>query len=60
MLYVMLRDGSVKEVQGADSARIENGQLVFRDPRGLIVHRIDAELVNAYGKHDALRRAAHH
>jgi len=54
MLYVMLSNGSTRTIPEAETARVEGGQLVCRDARGLIVARFDAPLVSAYGQHQAL------
>ena len=54
MLYLLLNDGSHREIPEAKAAAVEAGQLVCRNERGFIVAKFDASIVSAYGHNQAL------
>ena len=58
MLYLMMVDGSPRQIPQAESAQIEGGQVICRSGDGLIVAIFDAPLVSTFGNDEALAEAS--
>ena len=54
MIYIALRDGTVRELPEAETAQVESGQLICRDAKGYLLLTLNAIDVNCYGKHEGI------
>jgi hypothetical protein len=56
MLYLMMVDGSPRQIPQAETAQIEGGQVICRSGDGLVVAIFDAPLVSTFGNNEALAK----
>jgi hypothetical protein len=59
MIRLLLRDGMYREVPEAETAAVEDNDLVLRTTEGWPVLRMDRMAVTAYGNSSALDPARH-
>jgi hypothetical protein len=58
MIFIMMSDGTMGQVEAATMAAVEGDELICRDRDGRIVERFNKLSVNAYGRHNAFRDSA--